>query len=109
LIFSTQEVNRYVAELVSALVEIHAANIIHLDIKPGNIMVATSGQLKSGVSCVVYSSEFGWICLVVEVILVWQNILKDQLPKVNRKLARRFLFLVVFYHFSFWYIHTGST
>jgi serine/threonine protein kinase len=49
LLLSTQEVNRYVAELVSGLVEIHAANIIHRDIKPGNTMVSASGQLKIGV------------------------------------------------------------
>jgi serine/threonine protein kinase len=29
-------------------VEIHAANIIHRDIKPGNVMVSESGELKIG-------------------------------------------------------------
>jgi serine/threonine protein kinase len=43
----------YAAQLVSGLSEIHAANIIHRDIKPGNVMVSQSGQLKIG-----FISEF---------------------------------------------------
>jgi serine/threonine protein kinase len=39
-------VYQYLAEIVSGLAEIHAANIIHRDIKPGNILVAESGELK---------------------------------------------------------------
>jgi serine/threonine protein kinase len=39
-------VYHYVAEIVSGLTEIHAANIIHRDIKPGNVLVSKTGELK---------------------------------------------------------------
>jgi serine/threonine protein kinase len=54
--FSFQEVFRLAAQLVSGLAEIHAANIIHRDIKPGNVLVSDSDKLKIGMCLISFVS-----------------------------------------------------
>ncbi|XP_037077194.1 proline-rich receptor-like protein kinase PERK2 [Pollicipes pollicipes] len=41
-------VGRYASQLVSALAYCHAEGVIHLDVKPANVIVADSGDIKLG-------------------------------------------------------------
>ena len=39
---------RYVSQLASALAYCHGEGVLHLDVKPANVIVARSGDLKLG-------------------------------------------------------------
>lgn len=45
-VMSEHEVHRYLPQLLDALETVHRQDILHLDLKPGNIMVDRSGQLR---------------------------------------------------------------
>ena len=44
--FSVEEVQNIFPQILDALIEIHSHQILHLDIKPGNIMIDSNGLVK---------------------------------------------------------------
>jgi serine/threonine protein kinase len=56
--FKTQEVQRYMWEIISAISALHTVGVMHRDIKPGNIFFAKEGRCKLGLLSSFYFNKY---------------------------------------------------
>jgi len=71
-VFSEQQLLSILVQVARGLRHFHMLNLVHLDIKPENIYIASNGLYKIG--------DFGLVCRadsheVVEVCIVWVGLI----------------------------------